>query len=210
MAYMSEMFRAEGRGNVVFNFVGKTIVEMAAFGAGYKRAGRAALEAVMSQPGYRDNDCYPVLYLYRHALELYLKAVVLRGAQLLSLTSDETVDTTHAYKCHVLTKFLPPLKAIFKDRGWAEGEGAKQLNFICSVIEEVSRIDEGSFVFRYPGTNKGKPATDKHAVLNVVSYAEAVEQVIDSLDAAATGLTAEWDDAAEIIYLAQQILYPAD
>ncbi len=209
---MSDMFtgKGRGRGNVVFNFVGQTIVDTAAYGAGYRRAGKTVLEDIMARPGYRDNDCYPIFFLYRHALELHVKALVLRGAQLLELVSDEEVDTARAFKSHNLTEFLPAIRAIFKDRGWIDGEGATELEHICDVVEEVNKVDAWSYVFRYPSNKKGEASTKKHHVLNVLSYAKVVDQVLDSLDAAFTGLSAEWDDAAEVICAVQEILKTDD
>src|SRR5262245_57418129 len=67
--------------------------------------------------GYSDYEGYPILFLYRHALELYIKPIVYRGAQLCRLI-DEKLNTENLFKAHKLTEFLPQIEAIFKAVGW--------------------------------------------------------------------------------------------
>lgn len=70
---------ASANGNVVFNFTGNLIRDLGAFARGYQKAGHA-LAIQFKGNVYADYDGYPVLYLYRHSLELYMKLVVYRGA----------------------------------------------------------------------------------------------------------------------------------
>src|SRR6266403_3216918 len=80
-------------GNVVFNFLGRPVRDLRIFALAYHEAGRKLVAPMVSGTGYRDYDGYPILFLYRHALELYLKALVYRGAQLLGLIADERPNT---------------------------------------------------------------------------------------------------------------------
>jgi len=50
--------------------------------------------------------------LYRHSLELYLKAVVYKGAALLGLTGASEIDTRKLFTGHELTRFLGHVRAI--------------------------------------------------------------------------------------------------
>src|SRR5947207_1757305 len=100
-------------GNVVFNFSGNPIRDLTAFAHGYREAART-LATPFSGDAYADYNGYPVLYLYRDSLELYLKAVVYRGAQLMGLVGQEYPSNPDLFKKHGLTRLLPSVRAIFK------------------------------------------------------------------------------------------------
>jgi hypothetical protein len=71
------------------------------------------------------------------------------------------------------------------------------------VVRDVSRLDSGSYTFRYPVNNKNKASVSHHFGFNVLQFAEQVEKTIRFLDGAVTGLEEEWDQASEA-YAAQQ------
>ena len=84
------------------------------------------------------------MFLYRHALELYLKAIVYRGAQLLGLISDEKLNTEKLLTRHKLTGFLPAIEAIFKAVEWEwnfEVSGLKSFDDFADLIKEIEKID---------------------------------------------------------------------
>jgi len=137
-------------GNVVFNFRGRAINDLSAFAAGYHEAGKILVQKMESVPGYRDYEGYPILFLYRHALELYLKAIVYRSAQLLGLISDEKPHTKKLLMSHKLTRFLPTIEAIFKAVEWEwdfEVSGIKSFDDFAALIREIEKIDPQSYCF---------------------------------------------------------------
>src|ERR1039458_6686495 len=66
-----------------------------------------------------------IVYLYRHALELFLKEILLgRGGELIDpRPSAETVLN----KGHSLTKLLPDVRRIFVECGWVRMFGSKEI-----------------------------------------------------------------------------------
>ena len=106
-----------GRGNVVFNFQRDPIGDLRGCGRGYHEAARRLANRFAEREG-PDYEGYPILYLYRHALELYLKAVVYKGAGLLGLTGKGRPDTTALFKCHKLISLVPAVRAIFAEMDW--------------------------------------------------------------------------------------------
>jgi hypothetical protein len=116
-----------------------------------------------SAPGYRDYDGYPIFYLYRHSLELHLKAIVYRGAQLLGLISDEQIDTRSLLTRHELTRLLPTIQAIFKRMAWDGGvtdmlpDLLKLREIIClSRINNISgALPHGTGTSRSQGCDHG-------------------------------------------------------
>ncbi len=190
---------SKGRGNVVFNFTKSTPTDMAAYAGGYRRAAECVLENIFSAPSYRDNDCYPVFFLYRHALELYLKAVVIRAGLLMGLTKNETYSTTAAYKPQDLSGLPTAVQVLAEGMGWSKDEDASEFERIAEIVGEVSDVDASSFVFRYPTTTTGLPATEHHFVLNVIDYANDVEEVLATLDGMVAHVSHETDLAVEFI-----------
>ena len=64
-------------------------------------------------------------------------------------------------------------------------------------MRDVSRLDSGSYTFRYPVNKKNQASVSHHFGFNVLEFAEQVEKTIRFLDGAATGLEEEWDQASE-------------
>ena len=104
-------------GNVVFNFSGNPIHDLVPFARGYREAARV-LAVRFRGDAYADYDGYPVLDLYRHSLELFLKAVVYRGAMVMELIEKEHPDVPGLFRNHGLKRLLPAVRAIFKAMQW--------------------------------------------------------------------------------------------
>lgn len=207
---MHRVFRGDNaRGNVVFNFLGDPIDDLAAFARGYHDAGRLLAHEMASAQGYRDFDGYPILYIYRHALELYLKAVVYRGAQLVHLLDVGHIDTSKLFQSHRLSSLLPALTAVLESldrKGDFETPRLQSYDELADLVRGVDEIDPDSFAFRYPITKGQGPAIERHTVLNAVAFAEHLDPVLDLLDGAVTGLDEEFDASAEARHEIEQLI----
>jgi hypothetical protein len=196
-------------GNVVFNFRGRAINDLSAFAAGYHEAGKTLVSKMESAASYRDYEGYPILFLYRHALELYLKAIVYRGAQLLGLISEEKPHTEKLLTSHKLTRLLPTIEAIFRAVEWEwdfELIGLRSFDDFADLIKEIEKIDPQSYCFRYPVNTTGEAALPQHFVVNVVTFGKKMDSVLELLSGTVTGLQDHWDDTAEVMYLLQEVL----
>jgi hypothetical protein len=196
-------------GNVVFNFRGRAINDLSAFAAGYHEAGKTLVSKKESAASYRDYEGYPILFLYRHALELYLKAIVYRGAQLLGLISEEKPHTEKLLTSHKLTRLLPTIEAIFRAVEWEwdfELIGLRSFDDFADLIKEIEKIDPQSYCFRYPVNTTGEAALPQHFVVNVVTFGKKMDSVLELLSGTVTGLQDHWDDTAEVMYLLQEVL----
>ena len=72
------------------------------------------------------------------------------------------------------------------------------------LVRDVSRLDSGSYTFRYPVNKKNQASVSHHFGFNVLEFAEQVEKAIRFLDGAATGLEEEWDERASEAYAKQE------
>jgi hypothetical protein len=185
-------------GNVVFNFGRNPINDLAPFAKGYHLAGKRL--AKMLEDSYADYDGYPILFLYRHALELYMKAIIYQGAQLLVLRDLEPPNMSRLFSDHHLSTFLPRIKIIFDRIGWTwdnEIAGISSYEEFKDLIEGIEELDDDSYCFRYPTDTKGKEALNHHTIVNAIGFSHNMDQILDLLEAAITGINAEFDAVAE-------------
>jgi hypothetical protein len=202
-------FRATNpHGNVRFNFRSAAPEELVAFAMGYHKAGRILVKRLAQAPGYADYDGYPILYLYRHALELYLKSIIYRGGKYIGLMSEHTLNAERFFGSHDLTRLLPAVREVFDHVGWGSDLGIPGLPTwveFAKLVEAIDSIDHGSYTFRYPMDKRGASALPHHLVLNVVAFGQQMDPVLELLDGAASGLNDKWDNAAEACYFLQEI-----
>ena len=207
---MHWVFRGDSpQGNVVLNFLGNPVDDLAAFARGYHDAGKLLARKLASPTGYRDFDGYPTLFLYRHSLELYIKAVVYRGAQLVHLLDVGRIDTSKLFKSHKLSGLLPALTSVLESlnrKGDFETPSLQSYDEFTDLVRGVDEIDPDSFTFRYPITKGRQPAVEHHTVLNAVAFAEHLDPVLALLDGAVTGLDEEFNASAEMRYEIEQLI----
>lgn len=199
----------EVKGNVIFNWIGSPIDQLPYYASAYHRAAQVLTERVRSSAGYRDSDGYPILFLYRHALELYLKAVVLRGALLLEILDEKRLSLDRVFSSHQLSCWLRPLRAIFAAMGWnwnTEIDGLTTWDDFADIVAAIESVDASSYSFRYPMTTKGDPALPHHTVVNVLHFAAQMDGLLSLLTGAMAGINERIDTAAEVRFFLQDLL----
>jgi hypothetical protein len=197
-------------GNIVFNFQRNPVGDLTAFANGYRHAAQA-LTTRLQRNAYADYDGYPVLYLYRHSLELYLKAVVFRGARLMGLVGEQRPEVSKLWQHHGLARLLPALRAIFRSMDWDLDETIfGTWTELEKFVTEIDGIDPGSYAFRYPVTTRGSAHLPHHFVLNVVNFAETMDALLGYLAGAADLLEHTFHEEAEARYEVQRLLEIAE
>jgi hypothetical protein len=163
-------------GNVVFNFTRGPINDLSEFALGYREAAHVLAEKMAAAHGYADYDGYPILFMYRRALELSLKAIVYRGVKLAGLISEEHIDVKELFARHDLSRLLPAIKSIFEQMGSDfEGSGLESYEDFASLIRSIDSIDSGSYTFRYPIDRTGEANLPNHCVVNVLEFAQGMD-----------------------------------
>lgn len=179
-------------GNVVLNFTSYPKGELAIYGLAYRESADTLVEAIRQRKWYSDIDACPIVFLYRHSIELYLKAIVLWGAGLVRLQSGEHIKTENLFVTHKFRDLLPPLRRIFKEAGWL-GNEASEVQFgtfeeIEKLILAFEEIDPISFAFRYPIDKKGDANLPENFHFNVIALGEETSKMLRMLDGAVTGV----------------------
>lgn len=149
-------------------------------------------------------DAAVVVYLYRHALELFLKEILMGGADLISESPSpkKIVDAGHS-----LTRFLPDIRRIFVECGWDKEFGTKSVltfdDFIA-LLKEFEKADPSSFCFRYPIKKDLTKALDSHFTFSVRHFASTMDEILEALSGACYALPEEADARAEAAHEAWQ------
>lgn len=149
------------------------------YATGYKEAADILIERVLSDRMWMDMLVYPIIYLYRHYLELRLKELVISGSQLL----DEDAGNIHG---HSLIYWWEKARKIL-EKIWPDDERA-DLDSVENCIRQFASKDSGSDNFRYPVNTKGEKTLDGLSLLNLRQFKEAMSRVAALLEGASAGI----------------------
>ena len=135
---------------MVLNFMGNPASEFSVYASAFWRGGRLLAQSLASRQGYRDLDACPIVFLYRHALELYMKAIVRRGKSLLSIAGQKLTIPSRALEQHALPPLVGPMRTIFTHVGWlskSQPEGRRMFREFEKLVRDVSRLDSVRILF---------------------------------------------------------------
>ena len=148
---------------------------------GYKDAADLLVKTVASGQGTADSLIFPIVFLYRHYIELRLKSLIEDGRRLL--------DHEYNHKSeHQLSKLWPPVKDILLEV--FPDEDKKQYDAIDSLIEQFENVDPRSTSFRYPKDLSGNKSVNFDIPrVNLRNLFEVVRALSTILEGAATGIS---------------------
>jgi hypothetical protein len=188
-----------GPNNTVLNWHGAPEKEFCFYAASFHKAAKTLVESwQLDANSLTDFDACPIVFLYRHAAELYLKGLLL-GPGANFLHSQPDVD--EICKDHFLTRLLPMVREMFKGAGWdgeLNFEGVRTLDDLDAILKELDDIDPGSFTFRYPIKRKGLDGSvAHHFTFSAQQFAKTMDGVCEIFECARIGLPEEWNARAE-------------
>jgi hypothetical protein len=143
---------------------------------GYKQA---ADSLIQSAPSTQINFIvYPVLYLYRHHIELQLKYINQLGESMLS-------GPVPRHDEHDLMKLWQATKQIL-ERLFPHDQDTEKIE---NIIRQIAEVDRRSFSFRYPYDHDHKPyLPDDLERINLLHIWEKMDAALGLLEGGATGL----------------------
>jgi hypothetical protein len=170
-----------------------------AYTEGYRKGARLLVEHVMEYQRNQDYLVYPIIFLYRHHIELALKNLILHAPYLIDrpLTEPEKQHLGR-HRLDLLWQDLKPmLSTICQAAGWSELD-ATDIEGIDNYIRQLSELDPDSFSFRYTHSKRGTPSLPaelRH--INLRHFAEMLERLASFLDGMNTGLSVLKEEKAE-------------
>lgn len=167
------------------------------FAKGYYRAARKVSEALLGQGHFPDYEAYPVVFLYRHALELNLKNIIYKAALLSAFHRMSDIDGT-LYSAHK----LPPLAsraAQVLQKLFPEDPGIRSIaDDLEYVAQDFSEIDDASFTYRYPIQKDGSPVVAQTQNVDLAGLSSRMNGILERLEVLDFGLDLETEEAQDI------------
>jgi len=168
-----------------------SVADFSVLAKGYASAAERAVESWNGRGSRRtDLEAYPILFLYRHALELSIKHVLYRAFELsryhLPGEIEEKLQNDHNLQrvWQVVSKTLNMLSP--NNELMRSVEEA-----ISRTCAELSELDPGSYTFRYPIDRNGKPISATRRRVNLSAFVEELNKVLEDLDTLGFALSAE-------------------
>jgi hypothetical protein len=148
-------------------------------------------------------DACPVVFLYRHALELFLKAILLGdGANFLRNRPDPKWVMDHS---HSLKELIPHVREIL-ERFAREGEFGRNevrtFDDFEALVGELDNVDKNSCAFRYPVDKKLQGTVPGHFTFNAGNFARKMDDALNTLSGACSMLPELWQAECEAAYQA--------
>jgi hypothetical protein len=170
-------------GSNAFPFMASNPIENAHYFARGFHDGADKLIEAYHHGTFPDYAVPPVVFLYRHAAELYLKSIIWNGDEILEfLKKPKSAAKGEDKNTHSLTKLLPHAEYVmgaFKLK-WNEAEWGGYSD-AAALIREIDEFDPTSFKFRYPIDKKGKASEHHEFGFNLFAFAEPVTKVLEGL-----------------------------
>lgn len=146
---------------------------------GYKEAGDSLVNSVADRSGAADSLIFPIVFLYRHYIELRLKSLLHDGHRLL--------DIEHKQKSeHHLSKLWPKVRNILVEL-WPDGN-KDDLAALDNLINQFEQVDPSSTTFRYPkdfeGNNSLKIDSPRVNLRNLKEVVGAMAIILEGSSAA--------------------------
>ncbi len=223
---MKKLFDPKSRphGTVVLNWHGTSEAEFTFFAEAFHITAKEAVAALRQDPhfglyGNPEDDfrAYPVVFLYRHALELYMKAVILVGAPMLLLRGTGKIDRDRLIRTHSLDALRQDLESLFEAFEWDWDLGLPHFNGLedfRKVIAEIHAVDAGSYAFRYPIDTSGRPSLSSHFRFNLFDLCAILDELFPLFDGATTAahetLQATYEARAEARQYELENLYETE
>lgn len=191
--------------NFVISFTQDPKGDFGMFAKGYTLAANRLAALLLDAPRFSDYEAYPVVFLYRHALELSLKHIIYGCVKLAAFRRlddiNEQLKNNHDL-VHLSQTACKLLSLLFPN-----DEGFRHLNnSIVEVCKDWSQIDARSDAYRYPIDWKGQPSTKRHQVVNLRALATHMSTVLGDLATVHFGLNVETDEAQELYEILEQFV----
>lgn len=138
---------------------------------------------------------YPIVFCFRHAIELQLKAAVHWGRRYLGKPSPDYPAGHILVSSSRGTELWKECRSIAEEI-WPEGSN-DELDDAGRVLQELETYDLDGQAFRYPTDTKGHRTKAGLTHINIQEFYEAAERAYRLLDGISTGCEAMWETRME-------------
>lgn len=186
------------RGSFVVHFTNDPASDFGIWARGYQEAAGRLTESLLAEPGISDNEAYPVVFLYRHALELYLKGAVLKANRLAGLMGQAELCERLKFD-HRLVPLYEATKRLLEASFPDDPHLRKSMEKLGHIVRDLDAVDPGSFNFRYPVNKANERPAEGPAVLGLEVLRTQMTEVLEVLDNVDTALGVEVGVATDVL-----------
>ena len=147
------------------------------YAVGYKEAADVLAARFLEDWQGMDGLVYPIVFLYRHALELRLKQVIVAGQQLLDISVDFQEELLDKHKLLELWKIY---RKILRGVKCWPADPPQTLDAIEALVKDFDEKDPEGINFRYPHTIKrkgGKPTLPNLTHVDIKNLHEVMQRL---------------------------------
>ena len=183
-------------GAVLLNSHGTPEEEFVYLAEAYHLTAKEACAKLRKDPRFgRDGSpmeyfrAYPIIFLYRHAFELHMKAIILVGSPMLDIKGMAAIDREALLRTHSLDKLRQDLERVFRSYGWKWDLGTDDFRCLADfrkTIAELHDIDKGSYTFRYPLDTKGTASLAPNFRFNLFAFCDVLDNLFPVLESLVT------------------------
>jgi hypothetical protein len=161
--------------------------------AAKKLAGALELDSGL----FTDFDACPVVFMYRHTIELHLKAMLLGEGGNFLATKPDPISISKTHSLSWLAQFVCQIVTVLSWEKDFKCEGVENLADFKAVIEDVNSVDPGPYAFRYPVNTEGQGSVPGYFTFNVREFARRMDALVELLASTADALAATWDSRGD-------------
>jgi len=174
--------------------VGRSKEQWYGYIEGYKQAANILVRQVVETRSDQDFLVFPIVFLFRQAVELSLKHLLFKGNQLLDRTPVARIR-------HKLVPLWEECRPIVEEV-WPAGP-KQDLDAVGEVLRQFEERDPGSTAFRYPVDTSGNASLPVSERINLRNLSDVANRALALLESCACGIGEyleykrenEWDRA---------------
>jgi len=165
----------------------------------FHTAAKKLAEALESDSGpFIEFAACPVVFMYRHALELHLKAIVLGEGGNFLVTKPDRLSIQKTHSVSWLAQFVVQIVTVLQWEKEFKCEGIENLDGFKAAVQEVNSVDPGSYSVHLPVTTEAQDSAQGQAKSTIRNFAHRMDALLELLNATADALAAEWDMRSEV------------
>lgn len=156
-----------------------THINFVMFAASYKKAANFLVESAIGDRFRADELVYPIIFLYRHHVELQMKDIINTWR---SLQGKAGPNFMHHRLKDLWCECREIIQEVFP------GDNHTDTDVVEHIIKELAEADPGSFSFRYPVNKDGEMILESENYIDLINLREVIEKVSHYLDGTGTGV----------------------
>ena len=170
-------------GNALLNWTGHAASDVVEYASSYRNAAHNLI-AFREKTEFVtiDHHACPIIFLFRHSIELYLKAIVYHLAKLSIDDTQLKIVLPKLWKEHSLVRLLEMAKPVTVAMRPILPPALRELDEDTLLfLVNLDGIDPGSYTFRYPVTSHGNSSLSSVLIVNIFVFADQADFALDEL-----------------------------